>query len=90
MQQTSQHELIESAINKLSGLVPEPVGSERLKELIADRVPKAFYYQMLLDLLSKKDDREAEIILTEARFLVTLLLFKVERKSVLTPPTTKI
>lgn len=90
MDNLPQHDLIESAINKLASIIPEPVGKEKLEQLLADRVPKAFYYSMLLDLLSRKDDRLPEIILTEAKFLVSLLLYKAGKDKGITPPQTRI
>lgn len=86
----SQPDLIEGAINKLAGIIPQPISEEQLKEVIADRVPKAFYYQMLLDLLLNTDNRSSEVILTEARLLVKLLQFRIDTKRNLTPPKTTI
>jgi hypothetical protein len=81
---------LEFALSKIASFVPELISPEKLKDIIVDKIPKAFYYQLLLDLLSSNDNRPAELVLTEARFLVKLLLFKVDRKNLITTPQTKI
>ncbi len=81
----------ENALGKLAALVPDRIPDERLKDLVVDKIPKAFYYQLLIDLLLKDTDiRPAEIILTEAKLLARLLTYTVERKNSITPAKTKI
>lgn len=89
METPSQHneiDLLEQALNKIAGFVPEPISIEKLQSIISDKVPKAFYYQMLLELLSKEDSREPNIVLAEAKFLVKLLTFKIKNTPKITQP----
>jgi hypothetical protein len=89
--QPPTNEDFELALSKLAGLVPDKLSQEDLKTKVVDRIPKAFYYQLLIDLLLKETDkRPAELILTEAKFIARLLTFTLEKKNPITQPQTQI
>lgn len=84
------NEALERVINKLASVVPEKLTEEQIKNITSDKVPKAFYYEMLIDLLTQEDSREDKVILTEARLLVKLINYKKEKEPKLTPPKTRL
>jgi hypothetical protein len=83
-------ELFDRVINKLASVLPEKLSQNKLKEIIADRVPKAFYYEALLETLLNPDSRSPEIILTEARVFAKLITRTVEKDFKLPVPQTTI